>query len=187
MNNNKNNNNFNPKKKNKNKIIHFYQTLITKLYHHLNTNTNIPTNNIKINNHKINFITKIIKKLSNNTTYIFTNKNLSFNNNLIHPKTTNYNLIYFTKTILKHHNINFKKIHISISNSNNITQYTIKKTIKFNTHIITTSNSNNTIINKNKFTKKKLTHLIKIKTNHNNQITNYTKKFNLIYLKNQQP
>ena len=72
--------------------MRFCQVLITELYQHLGPNTDVPAGDIGVGGREVGFMTGMMKKLSNNTSCVFTGKGLSFGDSLICPEATGYGL-----------------------------------------------------------------------------------------------
>ncbi|CRK85548.1 NADP-specific glutamate dehydrogenase [Candidatus Providencia siddallii] len=177
---------FDPKGKSSNEVMRFCQSLITELHRHLGSDTDIPAGDIGVGCREIGFMVGMMKKLSNNTSCVFTGKELHYGGSLNRPESTGYGLVYFTDTMLKHHDLSIDGMRVAISGSGNVAQYAIKKCIELGAIVVTASDSNGTVVDENGFTFEKLACMKKIKDNYG-RIEEYSKEFNLMYLANQKP
>ncbi|SUC44930.1 NADP-specific glutamate dehydrogenase [Providencia stuartii] len=128
----------------------------------------------------------MMKKLSNDTSCVFTGKGLSFGGSLIRPEATGYGLVYFTNAMLKRHGLGFEGMRVAVSGSGNVAQYTIEKCMELGATVVTASDSNGTVVDEAGFTPEKLARLEEIKNNYG-RVEAYAKEFGLTYLAGQQP
>lgn len=177
---------FDPKGKSRTEIMRFCQALITELYRHLGPYTDVPAGDIGVGGREVGFMTGMMKKLSNNTSCVFTGKGMSFGGSLIRPEATGYGLVYFTDAMLKHHGLSFEGKRVSVSGAGNVAQYAIEKCMSLGAKVVTASDSNGTIVDEAGFTPEKLKRLEEIK-NQYGRIEAYAEEFSLIYLKGKNP
>ncbi|WMY97478.1 MAG: NADP-specific glutamate dehydrogenase [Arsenophonus sp.] len=177
---------FNPKGKSKSEVMRFCQSLMIGLFHYLGAYTDVPAGDIGVGEREIGFMNGMMKKLSNNTSCVFTGKSLSFGGSLIRPESTGYGLVYFIQAMLKYHKMNIEGKKVSVSGSGNVAQYAIEKCILLGAKVLTASDSNGTVFDKDGFTLEKLEILKKIKKKYG-RVKDYSEKLGLVYLKNQKP
>ncbi|KAG4079434.1 hypothetical protein HA402_008440, partial [Bradysia odoriphaga] len=155
---------FDPKGKSQGEIMRFCQALMTELYRHLGPDTDVPAGDIGVGGREVGFMAGMMKKLSNNTSCVFTGKGLSFGGSLIRPEATGYGLVYFTDSMLQRHGLGFEGMRVAVSGSGNVAQYTIEKALELDARVITVSDSGGTVVDEAGFTTEKLAHLAEIKT-----------------------
>ena len=177
---------FDPKGKTHGEVMRFCQALMTELYRHLGADTDVPAGDIGVGGREVGFMAGMMKKLSNNTSCVFTGKGLSFGGSLIRPEATGYGLIYFTSAMLKRHGLSFDGMRVAVSGSGNVAQYAIEKCIELGAKVITASDSNGTVVDEEGFTLEKLARLEEIKNSYG-RVEAYAKEFGLTYLAGKQP
>lgn len=69
---------FDPKGKSYGEVMRFCQALMTELYRHLGADTDVPAGDIGVGGREVGFMAGMMKKLSNDTSCVFTGKGLSF-------------------------------------------------------------------------------------------------------------
>lgn len=166
--------------------MRFCQALITELFRHLGPYTDVPAGDIGVGGREVGFMAGMMKKLSNNTSCVFTGKGLSFGGSLIRPEATGYGLVYFTDAMLKHHGLAFEGKRVSVSGSGNVAQYAIEKCMSLGAKVVTASDSNGTVVDEAGFTTEKLKRLEAIK-NQYGRVESYAEEFGLTYLKGKKP
>lgn len=177
---------FDPKGKSYGEVMRFCQSLMTELYRHLGADTDVPAGDIGVGGREVGFMAGMMKKLSNDTSCVFTGKGLSFGGSLIRPEATGYGLVYFTNAMLKRHGLGFEGMRVAVSGSGNVAQYTIEKCMELGATVITASDSNGTVVDEAGFTPEKLARLEEIKNSYG-RVEAYAKEFGLTYLAGKQP
>lgn len=178
---------FNPKGKSEGEIMRFCQALMMELYRHLGPDTDVPAGDIGVGGREVGFMAGMMKKLSNNTSCVFTGKGLSFGGSLIRPEATGYGLIYFTDAMLQRHGQGFEGKRVAVSGSGNVAQYAIEKALSLGARVVTASDSNGSVVDEAGFTTEKLARLTEIKSSRDGRVADYAKEFGLVYLEGQQP
>ena len=178
---------FDPKGKSEGEVMRFCQALMTELYRHLGSDTDVPAGDIGVGGREVGFMAGMMKKLSNDTSCVFTGKGLSFGGSLIRPEATGYGLVYFTEAMLKRHGLGFEGMRVAVSGSGNVAQYAIEKAMELGARVITASDSSGTVVDESGFTKEKLARLCEIKASRDGRVADYAREFGLVYLEGQQP
>ena len=178
---------FNPKGKSNAEIMRFCQALMTELYRHLGPDTDAPAGDIGVGGREVGFMAGMMKKLTNNTSCVFTGKGLSFGGSLIRPESTGYGLIYFTDAMLKRHGLGFEGRRVSVSGSGNVAQFAIAKALELGAKVVTASDSRGTVVDEEGFTAEKLAHLSEIKNVRYGTVEDYARERNLVYLAGKKP
>jgi len=178
---------FNPKGKSNAEIMRFCQALMTELYRHLGPDTDVPAGDIGVGGREVGFMAGMMKKLSNNTSCVFTGKGLSFGGSLIRPEATGYGLVYFTEAMLKRHGLGFEGSRVSVSGSGNVAQFAIEKAMELGAKVVTASDSRGTVVDEEGFTTEKLAHLAEIKNVRYGTVEDYARERDLVYLEGQHP
>jgi len=178
---------FNPKGKSEGEVMRFCQALMMELYRHLGPDTDVPAGDIGVGGREVGFMAGMVKKLSNNTAWVFTGEGLSFGGSLIRPEATGYGLIYFTDAMLQRHGLGFEGMRVAVSGSGNVAQYAIEKALSLGARVVTASDSNGTVVDEAGFTTEKLARLTEIKSSRDGRVADYAREFGLKYLEGQQP
>ncbi len=178
---------FDPKGKSEGEVMRFCQALMTELYRHLGPDTDVPAGDIGVGGREVGFMAGMMRKLSNNSSCVFTGKGLSFGGSLIRPEATGYGLVYFTEAMLKRHGLGFEGMRVAVSGSGNVAQYAIEKAMAFGARVVTASDSSGTVVDESGFTPEKLARLCEIKASRDGRVADYAREFGLTYLEGQQP
>lgn len=178
---------FDPKGKSDGEVMRFCQALITELYRHLGSDTDVPAGDIGVGAREVGFMTGMMKKLSNSSCSVFTGKGLSFGGSLIRPEATGYGAVYFAEEMLKHAHQSIEGLTVSVSGSGNVAQYAIEKCMQLGAKVITVSDSHGAVIDKAGFTPQKLAALIELKTQQRGRIEDYARQFKLQYEAGKRP
>lgn len=178
---------FDPKGKSDNEIMRFCQALIVELYRHLGPNTDIPAGDIGVGGREVGYMAGMMKKLSNDTSAVFTGKGISFGGSLIRPEATGYGTVYFAEEMLKTKQQNFKDKIVSISGSGNVAQFAAEKAISLGAKVVTLSDSNGTVYIPDGFTLELLKAVMTIKNEMRGRISDFAQQYNFQYFEKQTP
>lgn len=178
---------FDPKGKSDNEIMRFCQALIVELYRHLGPNTDIPAGDIGVGGREVGYMAGMMKKLSNDTSAVFTGKGISFGGSLIRPEATGYGTVYFAEEMLKTKQQNFKDKIVSISGSGNVAQFAAEKAISLGAKVVTLSDSNGTVYIQDGFTLELLKAVMTIKNEMRGRISDFAQQYNFQYFEKQTP
>ncbi|MEB5476429.1 NADP-specific glutamate dehydrogenase [Acinetobacter pollinis] len=178
---------FDPKGKSDNEIMRFCQALIVELYRHLGPNTDIPAGDIGVGGREVGYMAGMMKKLSNDTSAVFTGKGISFGGSLIRPEATGYGTVYFAEEMLKTKQQNFKDKIVSISGSGNVAQFAAEKAISLGAKVVTLSDSNGTVYIPDGFTLELLKTVMTIKNEMRGRISDFAQQYNFQYFEKQTP
>ncbi|XID75704.1 NADP-specific glutamate dehydrogenase [Alkanindiges sp. WGS2144] len=147
---------FDPKGKSEGEIMRFCQALMLELYRHLGSNTDIPAGDIGVGGREVGYMAGMMKKLSNDTSCVFTGKGLTFGGSLMRPEATGYGCVYFAEQMLHTRSMDFNRKTVSISGSGNVAQYAAEKAIELGAKVVTLSDSEGTLYVKDGFTEETL-------------------------------
>jgi len=167
---------FDPKGKSEAEIMRFCQALMLELYRHLGSNTDIPAGDIGVGGREVGYMTGMMKKLSNDTSCVFTGKGISFGGSLARPEATGYGTVYFAEEMLKTRGDSFANKTVSISGSGNVAQYAAEKAMFLGAKVVTLSDSNGTVYLKNGFTKALLDEVMELKNVQRGRISEFASK-----------
>ena len=76
-----------------------------ELYRHLGSNTDIPAGDIGVGGREVGYMAGMMKKLSNDTSCVFTGKGLTFGGSLARPEATGYGTVYFAEKLFTNQQI----------------------------------------------------------------------------------
>ncbi len=167
---------FDPKDRSENEIMRFCQALVTELYRHIGSDTDVPAGDIGVGAREVGFMMGMHKKLTNRTDCVFTGKGLSYGGSLIRPEATGYGTVYFVEEMLKRVNKNITGMRVSVSGSGNVAQYAIQKCIQLGAKVVTCSDSGGTVVDEEGFTAEKLAILMEIKNVQYGRCSEYAAK-----------
>ncbi len=178
---------FDPKGKSEGEIMRFCQALIVELYRHLGSNTDIPAGDIGVGGREVGFMAGMMKKLSNDTSCVFTGKGLSFGGSLMRPEATGYGTVYFAEEMLKSRGDSFVGKTVSISGSGNVAQYAAEKAMFLGAKVVTLSDSNGTVYLKDGFTEELLADVMELKNEKRGRISEFAAKHGFEYFEGKTP
>jgi len=178
---------FDPKGKSDGEVMRFCQALIIELFRHIGSNTDVPAGDIGVGGREIGFLVGMMKKLSNDSSCVFTGKGMSYGGSLIRPEATGYGCVYLAEEMLKRKGKSFHGMRVSVSGSGNVSQYSIEKAMALGAKVVTASDSNGTVVDETGFTTEKLDALMDLKNVKRGRIEEYARQFKLTYLPGKTP
>ena len=133
------------------------------------------------------FCQGMMKKLSNDTSCVFTGKGISFGGSLARPEATGYGTVYFAEEMLKTRGDSFAGKTVSISGSGNVAQYAAEKAMFLGAKVVTLSDSNGTVYLKNGFSKALLDEVMELKNVKRGRISEFASKHGFEYFEGKTP
>ncbi|VTU27246.1 NADP-specific glutamate dehydrogenase [Variovorax sp. PBL-H6] len=164
---------FDPKGKSPGEVMRFCQALVTELFRHVGSDTDVPAGDIGVGGREVGFMAGMMKKLSNRADCVFTGKGLSFGGSLIRPEATGYGTVYFAEQMLKRAGRSFDGLRVSVSGSGNVAQYAVQKAMAMGAKVVTVSDSSGTVIDEDGFTPEKLAELMEVKNHLYGRVSDY--------------
>lgn len=178
---------FDPKGKSEGEIMRFCQALMIELYRHLGSNTDIPAGDIGVGGREVGYMAGMMKKLSNDTSSVFTGKGLTFGGSLARPEATGYGTVYFAEEMLKTRGGCFQGKTVTISGSGNVAQYAAEKAMYLGAKVVSLSDSAGTVYVKAGFTDALLAEVMELKNVKRGRISEFASKHGFEYLEGQRP
>lgn len=178
---------FNPKGKSEGEIMRFCQALMVELYRHLGSNTDIPAGDIGVGGREVGYMAGMMKKLSNDTSCVFTGKGMSFGGSLARPEATGFGTVYFAEEMLKTRGDVFKNKVVAISGSGNVAQFAAEKAIFLGAKVVSLSDSNGTVYVKDGLTDALLAEIMELKNVKRGRISEFASKHGFEFLEGQRP
>ena len=170
---------FDPKGKSDGEVMRFCQALVAELYRHLGPNTDVPAGDIGVGAREVGFMAGAMKKLSNDTSCVFTGKGIAFGGSLIRPEATGYGTVYFTQEMLRRAGMSLEGMRVSISGSGNVALYAADKALELDAKVITFSDSGGTVVNPEGFNLDMLRALMELKTVRRGRLETFAAEFGL--------
>jgi glutamate dehydrogenase (NADP+) len=170
---------FDPKGKSEGEVMRFCQALMTELYRHLGSNTDVPAGDIGVGAREVGFMAGAMKKLSNDTGCVFTGKGIAFGGSLIRPEGTGYGTVYFAQEMLRRIDQTFDGRRVSISGSGNVAQYAAEKAMELGAKVITFSDSDGTVVDRDGIDLEKLQALMELKNVKRGRLSEFAQQFKL--------
>lgn len=164
---------FDPKGRSPGEVMRFCQALVTELFRHVGSDTDVPAGDIGVGSREVGFMAGMMKKLSNRADCVFTGKGLSFGGSLIRPEATGYGTVYFAEEMLKRAGRSFEGLRVSVSGSGNVAQYAVQKAMAMGAKVVTVSDSSGTVIDEDGFTPAKLAELMEVKNHLYGRVSDY--------------
>ncbi|WP_151829904.1 NADP-specific glutamate dehydrogenase, partial [Acinetobacter ursingii] len=178
---------FDPKGKSEGEIMRFCQALMIELYRHLGSDTDIPAGDIGVGGREVGYMAGMMKKLSNNTSSVFTGKGVSFGGSLMRPEATGYGTVYFAEEMLKTQGTHFQGKTVAISGSGNVAQFAAEKAMFLGAKVVTLSDSNGTVYLKNGFNDELLAEVMQLKNIKRGRISEFASKHGFEYFEGKTP
>ncbi|OSZ74919.1 NADP-specific glutamate dehydrogenase [Hydrogenophaga sp. IBVHS1] len=167
---------FDPKGKSAGEVMRFCQALMSELFRHIGSDTDIPAGDIGVGAREVGFMTGMMKKLSNRADSVFTGKGLSFGGSLVRPEATGYGTVYFAEEMLKTKGKTLDGLRVSVSGSGNVAQYAVEKAMAMGAKVVTVSDSSGTVIDEDGFTPAKLAELMEVKNHLYGRVSDYAER-----------
>lgn len=167
---------FDPKGKSPGEVMRFCQALVSELFRHVGSDTDVPAGDIGVGGREVGYMAGMLKKLSNRADCVFTGKGLSFGGSLIRPEATGYGTVYFAEEMLKRQGMSFDGMRVSVSGSGNVAQYAIEKAMALGAKVVTASDSSGTVIDHDGFTPEKLASLMEVKNHLYGRVSDYAER-----------
>jgi glutamate dehydrogenase (NADP+) len=167
---------FDPKGKSPGEVMRFCQALVSELFRHVGSDTDVPAGDIGVGGREVGFMAGMMKKLSNRADCVFTGKGLSFGGSLIRPEATGYGTVYFAEEMLKQRGMSFQGLRVSVSGSGNVAQYAVEKAMALGAKVVTVSDSSGTVIDEDGFSPAKLAELMEVKNHLYGRVSDYAER-----------
>jgi glutamate dehydrogenase (NADP+) len=167
---------FDPKGKSPGEVMRFCQALMTELFRHLGSDTDVPAGDIGVGAREVGFMAGMMKKLANRADCVFTGKGLSYGGSLIRPEATGYGTVYFAEQMLRRIGRTFDGLRVSVSGSGNVAQYAVEKAMALGAKVVTVSDSSGTVIDEAGFTSDKLAELMEVKNHLYGRVSHYASR-----------
>lgn len=178
---------FDPKGKSDGEVMRFCQALMFELYRHLGSDTDIPAGDIGVGAREVGYMAGMMKKLSNDTSAVFTGKSLAYGGSLMRPEATGYGTVYFAEEMLRHSGKSFDGMTVSVSGSGNVAQFAVEKAMELNAKVVAMSDSGGTVYDKDGFNEEKLEAMKELKNVKRGRIEEFAKQFKLQYEAGKRP
>ena len=169
---------FDPKGKSPGEVMRFCQALVTELFRHVGSDTDVPAGDIGVGGREVGFMAGMMKKLSNRADCVFTGKGLSFGGSLVRPEATGYGTVYFAEEMLKQQGKSFQGLRVSVSGSGNVAQYAVEKAMSLGAKVVTVSDSSGSVIDEDGFSPAKLAELMEVKNHLYGRVSDYAQRTN---------
>lgn len=167
---------FDPKGKSPGEVMRFCQAMMSELFRHVGSDTDVPAGDIGVGAREVGFMAGMMKKLSNRSDCVFTGKGLSFGGSLVRPEATGYGTVYFAQEMLKQKGLSFHGLRVSVSGSGNVAQYAVEKAMALGAKVVTVSDSSGTVIDEDGFTPEKLAELMEVKNHLYGRVSDYAER-----------
>ncbi len=136
---------------------------------------------------EVGYMAGMMKKLSNNTSSVFTGKGVSFGGSLMRPEATGYGTVYFAEEMLKTQGTHFQGKTVAISGSGNVAQFAAEKAMFLGAKVVTLSDSNGTVYLKNGFNDELLAEVMQLKNIKRGRISEFASKHGFEYFEGKTP
>jgi glutamate dehydrogenase (NADP+) len=178
---------FDPKGKSPGEVMRFCQAFMTELYRHIGADTDVPAGDIGVGGREVGFMVGMMKKLTNDSSCVFTGKGLSYGGSLIRPESTGYGTVYFAEEMLRHAGRSLEGMRVAVSGSGNVAQYAIEKLMQMGAKPITCSDSSGTVIDEEGFTPEKLAILMEVKNHRYGRVSEYAQLVGATFIPGTKP
>lgn len=178
---------FDPKGKSDGEVMRFCQALMTELYRHLGSNTDVPAGDIGVGAREVGYMAGMMKKLSNDASCVFTGKGLAYGGSLVRPEATGFGTVYFAHEMLRRIGKSFDGMVVSVSGSGNVAQYAVEKAMELGAKVVAMSDSGGTVYDKDGFNEEKLAALKELKNVKRARLQEYAQQFNLEFYEGKRP
>ena len=137
---------FDPKGKSDNEVMRFCQSLMTELYRHIGSSTDVPAGDIGVGAREVGFLYGQYKRLTGLYDGTFTGKGLTFGGSSGRTQATGYGLLYLTDEMLKANGLSIKGMKTVISGSGNVAIFAAEKATQLGALVIAMSDSGGCVV-----------------------------------------
>lgn len=178
---------FDPRGKSSGEIMRFCQAFVSELFRHLGKDTDVPAGDIGVGAREIGYMVGMVKKITNDSSCVFTGKGMSYGGSLIRPEATGFGLVYFVEEMLNHAKNSLEGMRVGISGSGNVAQFALEKCLQMGAKVVTVSDSGGTVVDEEGINFEKWEILKDIKNNRYGRIRDYAKETKATYLEGEKP
>ncbi|MBE5787101.1 MAG: NADP-specific glutamate dehydrogenase [Clostridiales bacterium] len=140
---------FDPKGKSDNEIMRFCQSFMTELYKYIGKDTDVPAGDIGVGAREIGYFYGQYKRITGLYEGVLTGKGLSYGGSLARKEATGFGLCYFTRAMLRKHNITPEGKRVVVSGSGNVAIYAAQKITEMGGKVVAMSDSNGYVVDEN--------------------------------------
>ncbi|MBQ4073865.1 MAG: NADP-specific glutamate dehydrogenase [Clostridia bacterium] len=140
---------FDPKGKSDNEIMRFCQSFMTELYKYIGKDTDVPAGDIGVGAREIGYFYGQYKRITGLYEGVLTGKGLSYGGSLARKEATGFGLCYFTRAMLRKHNISPEGKRVVVSGSGNVAIYAAQKITEMGGKVVAMSDSNGYVVDEN--------------------------------------
>ena len=132
---------FDPKGKSDREIMAFCQSFMTRLFHHIGANIDVPAGDIGVGGREIGFMFGQYKALANSFEGVLTGKGLTYGGSLARTEATGYGLVYLVDEMLRQHGKSLEGKTVVVSGSGNVAIYATQKVQQLGGKVVALSDS----------------------------------------------
>ena len=140
---------FDPKGKSDNEIMRFCQSFMTELFKYIGKDTDVPAGDIGVGAREIGYLYGQYKRITGLYEGVLTGKGLSYGGSLARKEATGFGLCYFTRAMLRKHNITPEGKRVVVSGSGNVAIYAAQKITEMGGKVVAMSDSNGYVVDEN--------------------------------------
>ena len=140
---------FDPKGKSDNEIMRFCQSFMTELFKYIGKDTDVPAGDIGVGAREIGYLYGQYMRITGLYEGVLTGKGLSYGGSLARKEATGFGLCYFTRAMLRKHNITPEGKRVVVSGSGNVAIYAAQKITEMGGKVVAMSDSNGYVVDEN--------------------------------------
>ena len=140
---------FDPKGKSDREVMAFCQSFMNELHRHLGVDTDVPAGDIGVGAREVGYMFGQQKRLTNNTSGVFTGKSPAYGGSLARKEATGFGLVYLMNEMLAAHGANFTGKRVVVSGSGNVAIYAAEKAMEYGALVVAMSDSAGYIYDEN--------------------------------------
>ncbi len=178
---------FDPKGKSEFEVMRFCQALMTELYRHIGSDTDVPAGDLGVGGREVGYMAGMMKKLSNDTSSVFTGKGVTFGGSLMRPEATGYGTVYFAQEMLRKQSDSFEGKRVIISGSGNVAQYAADKAIELGAKVLAVSDSGGTMLYPEGMNEDQLAELMAFKNEERGRLVDFAERHGLPFEADKRP
>lgn len=178
---------FDPKGRSDGEVMRFCQALMLELHRHLGPDTDVPAGDIGVGAREVGYMAGMMRKLSNDSSSVFTGKGLSFGGSVLRPQATGFGAVYFVQEMLHCQGRELDGLRVSISGSGNVAQYAAEKAMDLGARVITLSDSDGTVHAPDGLSEEQLQALMELKNERRGRLSEFAGQFSLDFEAGKRP
>ena len=168
-------------------VMRFCQSVMTELYRHIGSDTDVPAGDIGVGGREIGYMFGQYKRISNNFTGILTGKSQNWGGSLIRPEATGFGAVYFAQEMLATKEQTFDGKVVALSGFGNVAWGAAQKINELGGKVVTLSGPDGYIYDADGIKGDKIDYMLEMRASGNDRVEDYAKEFGVEFHSGKRP